>query len=64
MTMKCEQEIFEDYAKNIHFFDEEVPELLENILKQNNNFSILDLGCGEGKMFFALKNRNLLKIRR
>lgn len=61
MKMKHEQEIFEDYAKNIHFFDEEVPELLENLLKQKNNFSILDLGCGEGKMLFALKNRNLLK---
>jgi|NGEPerStandDraft_9_1074522.scaffolds.fasta_scaffold00184_7 ubiquinone/menaquinone biosynthesis C-methylase UbiE len=58
---RSEQQIFEEYAKNIHFLDEGVPELLEKCLKQKTNSSILDLGCGEGKILFALKNKNLLK---
>lgn len=53
---------WEDYS--IHFYSSEVPQLLRNavegLIKVKNQFSILDLGCGDGRLLFALQQNGLL----
>jgi 2-polyprenyl-3-methyl-5-hydroxy-6-metoxy-1,4-benzoquinol methylase len=49
-------------VSDIHFYDLEIPELLLKAIKVKNSmpFSLLDLGCGDGRILFALENRGLL----
>ena len=58
---------WERYAeKHPYFIDKNnVPRLLEKLLKRliasNEYFSIIDLGCGEGTILYALYSKGLLK---
>lgn len=56
---------FQSYsAFHVHFYDREVPELLEWILSEKSKrgcFNVLDLGCGDGRLLFSLQRRGLLK---
>lgn len=53
----------DEYSKkNIHFIDLQIPKILEILLKSyNKTFSIIDLGCGDGRILYALYNKGLLK---
>jgi SAM-dependent methyltransferase len=53
---------FEKYSKNaIHFFDLRVPPLLDAAVKtRRSGFILLDLGCGDGNLVYALKNAGAL----
>ena len=59
----------EKYAESHpHFIDEqeqEIPELLEKLLRHlndlNKSFSIIDLGCGDGRVLYALHSKGLLR---
>lgn len=54
----------EEYSeKHIHFIDLTIPRMLEDILTNinNNQFSVVDLGCGDGKFLYALYQKGLLK---
>lgn len=58
--------LFQNYSrKHVHFYDEEVCVLLESGLALMNRVvekpSIIDLGCGDGRLVFALYERGLLK---
>ncbi len=58
--------LFQNYSeKHVHFYDEEVPYLLELGLalakKCFGKIRIVDLGCGDGKLIFALHQKELLK---
>jgi len=55
--------ISKKYSKyHIHFVDLEVPKLLGKLLKSfDKSFSIVDLGCGDGKILWALYNKGLFK---
>ena len=49
---------------HVHFYDYEVPKLLEWVLLKKNkrgHFNILDLGCGDGRLLFNLQFQGLLK---
>jgi len=49
---------FKHYSHtHIHFFDDNIPELVVKMLDNNNSFSIIDIGCGDGRFFYFLKNR-------
>ena len=58
---------WERYAeKRPYFIDKNnVPRLLEKLLKRliasNESFSIIDLGCGDGTILYALYSKGLLK---
>jgi len=53
---------FESYSKDsIHFYIEKIPFLLESNIIKTHPCSILDAGCGDGQLLFALKNNNLLQ---
>lgn len=52
---------FEDPKKHIYFLDNFCPEILGELLKKSKNFSLIDLGCGDGRMLFRLEQRGLLK---
>jgi 2-polyprenyl-3-methyl-5-hydroxy-6-metoxy-1,4-benzoquinol methylase len=57
---------FREYSeKHIHFFEEDVPELLKSIMflkvKGNREFSIVDLGCGDGRLIYPLYKKGLLE---
>jgi len=56
-------ENFSEYSeKHIHFIDFSVPEMLENLLKELNKlYSLIDLGCGDGRILYALYSKGLLK---
>ena len=48
--------------KHIQFVDFIVPKMLGDLLKNiNNQFSIVDLGCGDGRLLYALYHKDLLK---
>ena len=54
-----EDNLFQSYSKmHVHFYGEDVSRLLELALTLVNNhvkkFSMLDLGCGDGRLIFAL----------
>ncbi|MEK6282002.1 MAG: class I SAM-dependent methyltransferase [Acidobacteriota bacterium] len=53
---------FESYSrKAVHFFSLHVPPLLASAVKaQADGFTILDLGCGDGNIIYALKHSGLL----
>ena len=47
---------FKEYSqKHIHFFSDSIPKLVEEMLGDTINFSIIDLGCGDGRFFYFLK---------
>ena len=55
---------WEEYAEKTPYFisEEGIPELLEELLKHiNRPFSIINLGCGDGTILYALYNKGLLK---
>ena len=54
---------FREYSeKHIHFIDFSIPEMLESLLKRlNKPYSIIDLGCGDGRILYALHSKGLLK---
>ncbi len=57
---------WEKYGKErVFFFDEEVSDLLIELLQKYNSssrrFSFVDIGCGEGKLIYALYKKGLLK---
>lgn len=59
-----EKSSFQSYStSHIHFYDYDVPKLLETALSETGKraFSILDLGCGDGRLLFSLQFRGLLK---
>jgi SAM-dependent methyltransferase len=49
----------------VHFCDEDVPPLLQESLafatKTAENVSIVDLGCGDGRLIYALHAKSMLK---
>jgi ubiquinone/menaquinone biosynthesis C-methylase UbiE len=51
--------------KHVHFYDEEVPILLQSGLALARELAkkprIVDLGCGDGRLIFALHKRRLFK---
>lgn len=58
-----QREKFQSYSlKHIHFYDLEVPELLKKVQwnRDRGDFSILDLGCGNGRVLFACEREGLL----
>jgi len=53
-----------DFDKtHIHFYDVEIPNLLKKAieLKNTEEFNIVDLGCGDGRLLYSLQANNLLK---
>lgn len=54
---------FEKYSKeHINFLDFFVPKTLESCIKKlPKGFKIADLGCGDGRLLYALIKRGLLK---
>jgi len=57
--------LFQSYSrKHMHFYDEEVPALLELGLALTKDISenpmIVDLGCGDGKLLFAMYRKGFL----
>ena len=59
-----ENSSFQSYStSHIQFYDYDVPKLLETALSETSKraFSILDLGCGDGRFLFSLQCRGLLK---
>ena len=57
---------FKEYSeKHVHFIDLSVPEMLEDLLRrlnwQNKQYSLIDLGCGDGRLLYALYSKGLLK---
>ncbi len=51
-------------AVHVHFYDCGVPKLLEWVLlekSRRSRFSVLDLGCGDGRLLFSLQFQGLLK---
>ena len=59
-------EFFKEYSeKHVHFIDLSVPEMLEDLLRrlneQNKQYSLIDLGCGDGRLLHALYSKGLLK---
>lgn len=57
-----ENQYFKNYSeRHIHFYDLEIPDLLEKAVKSKNSrdFSVVDLGCGDGSLLFSLQKRGL-----
>jgi len=53
---------FEKYSKeNICFFSTDLPELLVEIIRKKQPSSLVDIGCGDGNLFFSLIKEGLLK---
>lgn len=54
---------WERYAEKVPYFaDLAIPSNLEDILKKlNREFSLIDLGCGDGTFLWALHNKGLLE---
>jgi len=48
--------------KHVHFLDLHVPKMLEDMLKGfGRKYSLIDLGCGDGRILYALYSKGLLK---
>jgi len=45
----------------IHYYSDFIPETLVRLVKKQTVKCLLDLGCGDGAILFALKQRGLLK---
>jgi 2-polyprenyl-3-methyl-5-hydroxy-6-metoxy-1,4-benzoquinol methylase len=57
-----ENQYFKNYSeRHIHFYDLRIPDLLEKAVKSKNSrdFSVVDLGCGDGSLLFSLQKRGL-----
>lgn len=59
-------EFFKEYSeKHVHFVDLSVPEVLEALLRrlneQNKQFSLIDLGCGDGRLLYTLHSKGMLE---
>jgi len=54
---------FKNYSeKHIHFLDKEIPPLLKYTFRFiNNNFSVVDIGCGDGRILYSLAENGFLK---
>jgi len=58
--------LFLDYSrKHVHFYDESIPVLLERGLSlvtkcRETKPALLDLGCGDGRLLFALYRKGIL----
>ena len=53
----------EEYARHRHFIEEEIPPLLEQQLSSRSWRRYADLGCGDGSLLFALKQRGYFRGR-
>ena len=57
--------LFQDYSKkHVHFYTIMKCSLLQQILLEKSrrgHFSVLDLGCGDGRLLFSLQFQGLLK---
>ncbi|ENN96227.1 methyltransferase type 11 [Methanocaldococcus villosus KIN24-T80] len=57
--------MWECYAKKVpYFLDLSIPDMLKNLLKELNKrrtYSLIDLGCGDGRFLYALYKQGLLK---
>ena len=57
-------DLFRDYSRNnVHFYDDVFPAFLElgfNLMSDVEKPRIVDLGCGDGKILFALHKKGLL----
>jgi len=52
---------FNEYSRiHVHFLDFEVSDLLVKSLEGKRKFSLIDLGCGDGRLLYALHKRRLL----
>jgi len=54
---------FREYSKkHVHFYDLKISDLLEKAVKSKNSrdFSLVDLGCGDGSLLFSLQSKGLL----
>ena len=56
---------FQDYSKlHVHFYGRDIPRLLEqglvSLTHSSKKFDLLDLGCGDGGLLFALHEKGLL----
>lgn len=49
------------YTGNIHYYTDDIPEKIKLLLKEHKISNIIDLGCGDGSILYALKKLNLLK---
>ncbi len=50
--------------KHVHFYVQDVPQLLESaltLLSKSAGLSIIDVGCGDGALIFALHEKGLLE---
>jgi len=59
-------EFFEKYSRDsLHFFSTKVPPLLRNAVEcAGEDFTLVDLGCGDGNLIFALKCSGALESAR
>lgn len=47
--------------KHVHFYTSEVPEILHNTVRDiNYKINIVDIGCGDGSLLYALNEKKLL----
>jgi len=52
---------FQEHSRvSVYFYNLFVPEML-NFLKTLKNFSLIDLGCGDGALIYSLYQNGLLK---
>lgn len=55
----------ENYAKNgVQYYFNDIPDLLKPLLDKENIKNILDVGCGDGSLIYALKENDYLKSKK
>jgi len=56
-TGNISEEEFKEYsAKNIHFYDSHVSDMVTHaVCQKSGRFRILDFGCGDGRLLCTLK---------
>jgi len=61
---KMQKVNFEKYSdKHLHFYDLNIPQLLNQAISMKNGkeiFDLVDLGCGDGNLIYNLKSEGLL----
>jgi len=50
----------EDDARHIHFYSDDIPELITKHIRGLEWETLLDLGCGDGRLLFALDKKGYL----
>jgi 2-polyprenyl-3-methyl-5-hydroxy-6-metoxy-1,4-benzoquinol methylase len=51
----------DEYSKKcIHYYSEKVPVFIENILQNNDVDTLVDLGCGDGALLYAIFRKGYL----